>query len=141
MSRTAFSTSEACLLDVADRAVSHLAPGGYLEQAEVNPCPKSDDGSVVSGDPFHEAGRLAILSGERFGKSLMVEEFMQDEIRKAGFTKVVKTSYKWPIGSWSNDPRLKELGRWNLLHWNEGLEGWTLRFFTKYMGVSEPSHV
>ncbi|KAL8766958.1 MAG: hypothetical protein Q9203_006177 [Teloschistes exilis] len=66
----------------------------------------------------------------------MVEEFMQDDIRRAGFTNVVKTTYKWPIGAWSNDAKLKELGRFNLRHWHEGLEGWTLRFYTKYLGWS-----
>ncbi|KAI4130121.1 MAG: hypothetical protein LQ338_001896 [Usnochroma carphineum] len=116
----------------------HLAPGGYIEQAEVNPVPKSDDGSIVPGDPFDQCGRLAVRAGEAFGKSLMVETFMQDDMAKAGFTDVVKTTYKWPIGSWSNDQRLKDLGKWNLLLWQQGIEGWTLRFFTKHMGVCDP---
>ena len=97
--------------------------------------PKSDDGSITPGDTLDECGKLAVRAGESFGKSLMVEEFMHDEIAKAGFTNVVRLRYKWPIGAWSNDARLKELGRWNLIHWTEGLEGWVLRFFTKYMGV------
>ncbi|KAI4221086.1 MAG: hypothetical protein L6R36_007142 [Xanthoria steineri] len=112
----------------------HLAPGGYIEQAEVNPAPKSDDGSIARGDPFDECGKLAVRAGNAFGKSLMVEEFMHDEIVRAGFTDVVRVRFKWPIGGWSNDPRLKELGKWVLVHWNEGLEGWVLRFFTKHMG-------
>ncbi|KAL8649709.1 MAG: hypothetical protein Q9226_005464 [Calogaya cf. arnoldii] len=112
----------------------HLAPGGYIEQVEVNPAPKSDDGSITPGDPFDECGKLAVLAGKSFGKSLMIEEFMHEEIARAGFTDVVRIRYKWPIGAWSNDPRLKELGRWILVHWNEGLEGWVLRFFTKHMG-------
>ncbi|KAL9001052.1 MAG: hypothetical protein Q9169_000536 [Polycauliona sp. 2 TL-2023] len=112
----------------------HLAPGGYIEQAEINPQPRSDDGSITPGDPFDECGKLAVRAGESFGKSLMVEEFMHDEIIRAGFTDVVRVKYKWPIGAWSNDVRLKELGRWVFIHWYEGLEGWVLRFFTKHMG-------
>ncbi|CAL8582959.1 hypothetical protein XPA_008600 [Xanthoria parietina] len=112
----------------------HLAPGGYIEQAEVNPAPKSDDGSIARGDPFDECGKLAVHAGNAFGKSLMVEEFMHEEIVRAGFADVVRVRFKWPIGGWSNDPRLKELGKWVLVHWNEGLEGWVLRFFTKHMG-------
>ncbi|KAL8713227.1 MAG: hypothetical protein Q9220_002748 [cf. Caloplaca sp. 1 TL-2023] len=112
----------------------HLAPGGYLEQAEFNPVAKSDDGTIVAGDPWDQCGKLAKRCGEAFGKTLMVEEFMQEEITRAGFTDVVKVKYKWPIGAWSNDPKLKDLGKWNLRHWEEGLEGWTLRFFTKHMG-------
>ncbi|KAL9030439.1 MAG: hypothetical protein Q9196_001444 [Gyalolechia fulgens] len=113
----------------------HLAPGGYIEQAELNPVPKSDDGSIRPGDPFDVCGKLAISAGNAFGKSLTIEETMEDDIRKAGFTDVVRRKFKWPIGAWSNDQRLKELGRWIHIIWIRGLEGWTLRFFTKHMGV------
>lgn len=85
-----------------------------------------------------QCGVLSARAGEAFGKSLMVQAFMQDEMAKAGFTNIVKTTYKWPIGAWSNDSRLKELGKWNMLCWQQGLEGWTLRFFTKHMGVGDP---
>ncbi|KAL8686192.1 MAG: hypothetical protein Q9218_007283 [Villophora microphyllina] len=112
----------------------HLAPGGYLEQAEMNPVPMCDDGSIKPGDAMDECGKLAVRASESFDKSLMIQEFMQDDIRRAGFTNIVKITYKWPIGAWSNDPKLKALGGWNLMHWIEGLEGWTLRIFTKYMG-------
>ncbi|KAL8798879.1 MAG: hypothetical protein Q9182_006309 [Xanthomendoza sp. 2 TL-2023] len=113
---------------------NHLAPGGYIEQAEINPVAKSDDGSVTPGDLYDQCGKLAIAAGNAFGKSLMIEESMQDDIASAGFIDVVKEKYKWPVGAWSNDPRLKELGRWNLIHWNQGMEGWTMRFCTKHLG-------
>ncbi|KAL9577560.1 MAG: hypothetical protein Q9212_006290 [Teloschistes hypoglaucus] len=114
--------------------------GTWAVLAELNPVLTCDDGSIKPGDAIDECGKLAIRFGEVFGKSLMVEEFMQDDIRRAGFTNVVKTTYKWPIGAWSNDAKLKELGRFNLRHWHEGLEGWTLRFYTKYLGVSDTRH-
>ncbi|KAI4283512.1 MAG: hypothetical protein L6R35_005144 [Caloplaca aegaea] len=114
----------------------HLNPGGYIEQAELNPVLKSDDGSIVPGDVLDQCGTLAIQAGISLGSSLEVEKSMQDDIARAGFIDVVKTTYKWPVGAWSNDPRLKELGKWNLLHWQQGLESWTLRSFTKRMGWS-----
>ncbi|KAL8965023.1 MAG: hypothetical protein Q9197_006707 [Variospora fuerteventurae] len=114
----------------------HLTPGGYIEQAELNPVLKSDDGSIVPGDVLDQCGTLAVQAGISLGSSLEVEKSMQDDIARAGFTEVVKTTYKWPVGAWSNDPRLKELGKWNLLHWQQGLESWTLRSFTKRMGWS-----
>ena len=61
---------------------------------------------------------------------------MKDLITQAGFVDVVETRYKWPIGAWSNDQRLKDLGNWNMKHWDNGLEGWTMRFCTKYLHVS-----
>ncbi len=64
-----------------------------------------------------------------------MQEVMKDLITQAGFVDVVETKYKWPIGPWSNDQRLKDLGRWNMNHWENGLEGWTMRFCTKYLDV------
>lgn len=61
---------------------------------------------------------------------------MADLIRSAGFVDVVERVYKWPIGPWSADPKLKELGRWNLLNWEEGMEGWLLAVYTRVLGVS-----
>ncbi|KAI4216520.1 MAG: hypothetical protein LQ351_001009 [Letrouitia transgressa] len=113
----------------------HLKPGGYLEQAEISPILKSDDGSITPGDYFDECGQLAVRCGEAFGKSLLVQQFMRDEIERAGFVEVVEEKYKWPIGAWSTDAKLKELGRWNLNHWEQGLEGWIMRFFTRYLGT------
>ena len=117
----------------------HLAPGGYIEQAEISPLPKSDDGSITPGDLYDECGRLSRTCGEAFGKTLQVQEFMKDAIMQAGFVDVVETKYKWPMGPWSNDQRLKDLGKWNLKHWEDGLEGWTMRFFTNYLNVSQIS--
>lgn len=58
-------------------------------------------------------------------------------ISSAGFVDVVEKRFKWPIGPWSSDPRLKEIGRWNLLNWEEGMEGWVIAPYTRVLGVSE----
>ena len=124
---------------MADSFFSHLTPGGYLEQLEISPVPRSDDGSIQPGDMWDECGKLAIECGERFGKTFRIQEKMKDLISKAGFVDVVETKYKWPLGAWSTDQKLKDLGRWNLHHWNEGLEGWTMALLTRVMGVSDQS--
>ncbi|KAI1988284.1 hypothetical protein LOZ53_003774 [Ophidiomyces ophidiicola] len=42
----------------------------------------------------------------------MAKECMED----AGFTNVTEVKFKLPVGAWSSDKRMKELGQWNLLH-------------------------
>ena len=96
----------------------------------------------MPGDIYDECGKLAIKCGEVFGKTLRVQEFMKDLITQAGFVDVEETRYKWPIGAWSNDQRLKDLGNWNMKHWENGLEGWTMRFCTNYLHVGGfPGHL
>lgn len=46
--------------------------------------------------------------------------------------------YKWPIGPWSSDPKLKQLGQWNQRNWEDGCEDWILALYTRTLGVSHP---
>lgn len=57
-------------------------------------------------------------------------------ITEAGFKDVTEKRYNWPVGPWSSDPKLKEIGKWNQYHWEEGLEGWSMALLTRVMGVS-----
>lgn len=120
---------------------SHLAPGGYLEHAEISPVLKSDDGSIDMDEAYHHQGRLAIEASERFGKEINIQPHLKDMIIQAGFEDVKEFTYKWPIGEWPQDPRLKDIGGWNARHWMEGLETWTLRLLTQYMGVSQAQEI
>ena len=73
---------------------------------------------------------------ERFGKSFQIMERMKNLIEQAGFVDGVEKKYKWPLGAWSSDQKLKDVGRCNMHHWNEGLEGWSMALLTRVMGVS-----
>lgn len=42
----------------------------------------------------------------------------------------------WPIGPWADDEQLRELGRWNLKNWEDGMEGWVMALLTRIHGVS-----
>lgn len=87
-------------------------------------------------DAFHSQADLAHEASKRFGKQIDIQPFLKENIEKAGFVDVVEKKYKWPLGDWPADPRLKDIGRWNAQHWIEGIEPWTLRMLTQYLGVS-----
>lgn len=113
----------------------HVKPGGYIEQVEQSVYIKSDDGST-DGTVFERWGQVSMKAGDAFGKSLRVVDESYKGIKAAGFTDVVERRFKVPIGPWAKDPHLKELGRFNRLQWEEGIEGWTMMLLTKVMGVS-----
>jgi len=100
---------------------------------------KCDDGSIPPGSMWETSAELAIECGELFGKTMLIQTQMKDLIVAAGFVDVVEYKFKWPLGPWSNDPRLKDIGRWNMHLWDIGLEGWTMALLTRYKGVSNPS--
>ena len=114
----------------------HLAPGGYIEHAETTPVVQSDDDSIPPGSLWPQQNKLAVACGEAFGKTIVQMNHMKDQITAAGFVDVIEVKYKWPIGPWSNEPKLKDLGRWNMHMWEQGIEGWTMALLTRYMHVS-----
>lgn len=61
---------------------------------------------------------------------------MSSKITQAGFINLQERTYKTPLGEWSNDPKLQELGKWNLLQFDVGLEGFATQLLTNVMGVS-----
>ena len=82
---------------------------------------------------------IAIEASQKFGKEIMIAPLIRNMIEEAGFVDVVEKQYKWPLGEWPVDRKLKDIGRWNMKHWLEGLEAWTLRLLTQHCGVSQPS--
>ena len=102
--------------------------------------PTSDDGTVTEDSTFAQWGRISLEAGDKFGKSLRIHEQMKGYFEEAGFEDIVEKVYKWPIGPWSSDPHLKHIGLWNLLHWVEGIEGWSLALLTRVMGVKSLQH-
>jgi SAM-dependent methyltransferase len=112
-----------------------LKPGGWYEQVEVDVVPHSEDGSIV-GTAFEEWGPLAIEAGDKFGKPLRVLNTMKKDMIAAGFEEVKEVRFKWPIGGWAAEKKMKEIGRFNSAVWDQGMEGWVLYLYTNYLGVS-----
>ncbi|KAI9712959.1 MAG: hypothetical protein M1812_006706 [Candelaria pacifica] len=113
-----------------------LKPGGYIEQLEFSILAKCDDGSSADNEALRLWGEYGFAAGEKHGKTFKVVDNMKGWIEEGGFENVVEQRYKWPIGSWSSDPKLKEIGKWNLVHWEEGVEGWCMMGMTRFLGFS-----
>lgn len=113
----------------------HLKPGGWFEQTEISVIPKSEDGSIT-GTRLEEWGPLAWECGEKFGKSFRIAEDTKDLMEQAGFVNVKRHTFKWPIGTWPMDKTMKEIGAYNRLGWDEGIDGWAMFLFTNFLGVS-----
>ncbi|MCJ1258421.1 hypothetical protein MMC24_006254 [Lignoscripta atroalba] len=114
----------------------HLVPGGYIEQAEISVRVCSDIGDIDPDSVWGENNRLFFCAGEASGRTLVIQEKLKGLIEEAGFVDVVEHQYRWPLGAWSQDQKLRDLGRWNQHRWEEGLEGWSMAFCTRIMGWS-----
>lgn len=117
------------------QAINAMQPGAYIEHVEWSPRQYGANGQPIENpvikklcDDFVEVDRLT-------GKPFNIADTMANLMTEAGFVDVTEKVFKWPVGPWSSDPKLKEIGRWNLLNWEEGLEGWLLAPYTRVLGV------
>jgi hypothetical protein len=113
----------------------HLKPGGWLEQLEMSIEFRSDDGTVTHDHVLAVWSRIFIEAGEKFGKTFRIADLARGYIEDAGFEHVVERKLKLPVGAWSSDPKYKELGQWNFVHCDKGIEGWAMALLTRVMAV------
>lgn len=104
-------------------AFDALKPGGWIEDVELSIHITSDDGTVGEGHILDGWSKTFYEAGDILGKTFKVLDQSKELMKKAGFKNVVQRNYKVPVGAWSSDPKLKEVGRWNLLFCTQGLEG------------------
>lgn len=121
----------------------HLKAGGILEQAEYAAGMYSEDGSLKPDSAIATSGDFAKACFEKLGRSegdLDIYATMQGRISQAGFQNVTLHKFRWPLGTWPKDKKMKELGRWASVHLDMGLEGYLMRLMTTLLG-STPEEV
>ena len=55
-------------------------------------------------------------------------------VKEAGFENVTHHKFRLPFGPWPRDPKMKEIGMYNLTQALEGLEAFSLRLFCDVLG-------
>jgi hypothetical protein len=108
---------------------SNLSSSGWAEFQDFNLMYYSDDGTLNEN---HETAKWlkALLDGARMiGRDPCPGPKLEDWVNAAGFENVVHQKFKLPIGPWPKDPKLKEVGLFNLTQILSGLEGFSLRLF------------
>ncbi|EFR03995.1 UMTA [Nannizzia gypsea CBS 118893] len=115
------------------QALRHLRPGAWFDQIEMSIEFRSDDGTVTEDHVLAVWSRTFIEAGERIGKTFRIADLAKKYMDDAGFENVVETRLKLPVGGWGKDKQIKRLGQWNLLHCEEGIEGWAMALLTRVM--------
>lgn len=110
----------------------NLQPGGWIEQLEADAPVLCDDDSLSEDNILQTFGPNVLDAAERSGHPGRTLHTMRSAMEKAGFVDIHEKVYKWPIGPWPRDPRLKEAGRINFHQWMTGMEGWCMFLLTKF---------
>src|SRR5947209_12206460 len=84
---------------------------GYLQFADIDITPRCDDGTMPDDSIFKTWPQTAYAFAEMSPRRFFDVKMTKKEIEDAGFVQIEEKRYKLPVGTWSSDPRYRELGR------------------------------
>jgi hypothetical protein len=122
--------------EVIKRAYYNLEPGGWMESQELWPKAGCDDGTMPDNHLLVEWASLqdeAAMKGDPPGP-LRIADKLRRWYKETGFVDVEQEIFKIPINGWPREPRLHLLGKWWGQHLCEGLNGFSMRYFTQVLG-------
>ena len=116
----------------------HCKPGGYLECQELDVWAETDDKSLPADSSISKWCINQEEAAQKMGRSLRISgQDFKKQMEAAGFVNVEFREYKLPIGPWPKDPKLKEVGLFQLAGMLEGIDGLTLALWTRFLGWDE----
>jgi ubiquinone/menaquinone biosynthesis C-methylase UbiE len=116
------------------QAYDVLKPGGYIQLSGSVPAFTSDDGTLPPGTAYVEVGEIYFEMGERIGASGKDPLRWREQLVEAGYTEVVEKVLKIPTNPWPKDPRMKQIGAFELCHFREGIANIFARGYTQILG-------
>ncbi|KAJ5631616.1 uncharacterized protein N7484_011716 [Penicillium longicatenatum] len=119
------------------RCYDCLKPGSYFEIQESAVWIWSDDGSCPYDSALFECVRAIDTASKAMGKPCNIYPFLKDWMVGAGFEDVHQSVYFLPYSPWPKDPYLKEIGKYQLIQAQQGVESYSMRLFTDVLGWGE----
>ncbi|OQV10633.1 Methyltransferase domain-containing protein [Cladophialophora immunda] len=116
-------------------AYEYLAPGGWLEFQDACP-PRSDDNTIPPDSAYRQWVDAWCDALQRGGRDPLLATKYGDLLREVGFINVNIMEYKVPQNCWAKGPYYKRLGLWNAVNILKGIEGLSMRPFTRDLGWS-----
>lgn len=109
---------------------SNVAPGGWAEFQDYDLQHYSDDNTLKPEHDMLIWDKLFLEAAGKTGREVSPGPKLEEWVKSAGFVNVHHEVFKFPIGPWAKDPKLKEVGLYNLAQLDRGLEAFTLQLFT-----------
>ncbi|KAL9006940.1 MAG: hypothetical protein Q9188_000316 [Gyalolechia gomerana] len=114
----------------------HIKPGGWAEFIDLDLTWTSPDGSLRDEHAGKKFNNVFIKTCRDAGIEPCPGLYLEGWMKDAGFQNIHAEKFVLPVGTWPKDKTLKEVGAWNFLQINEGLEAFTLALFTREAGYS-----
>jgi len=96
----------------------------------------SDDGTVKPTSYLMRLSEMSTEAAARLGRRMDLAPQYAAMLEAAGFVDITVRRFKWPSNVWPRDKKHKEMGRWNFVNMNDGLEGLSMALLTRAFGLS-----
>lgn len=126
---------------IVQSAFRALAPGGFLEFQDPTFPLVFADPQPPPDSPFARWQRLIVEAGVKAGRQWADPRNYKRWFEDAGFEAVAEEKFFISMGAWCEDPRAREIGKWNLANWLEGMEAITPRSMSRLGWSAEESKV
>jgi len=112
-----------------------LKPGGWIDCAEPDLYFESYHNTLGEDHCYKQWSEAMLEAGNRAGMSFDVGPYIKDRLESVGFINVVERKLCITIGRWSNDPWEREVGVWEQLRLDRGVQDFCSRRFVNNLGV------
>lgn len=111
--------------DIFRNAFRCARSGAYVESMVSSAFFRSDDGSVKKGSALEQWHSIFWEGGKKLGRTFKVleDDLQKKAMEEAGFVDIAVKDIKIPLGAWSEDKKLAEIGLWWKMSLEEDLEG------------------
>ena len=97
------------------RAYDNVAPGGWVEVADILWPMTSDDGTLEEDSATLEWASKIIEGTKLIGRPCDGASKYKEKLEAQGFQNVQEQIFKWPQNTWPKDAKHKELGKSQLM--------------------------
>ena len=95
-----------------EQAYENLAPGGWIELADI--CPITSDDGTLSEETSTHKWVTQLLDGTRvIGRPFDGAFQYKEQLEAKGFINVQQHVFKWPQNRWPKDKKYKEIGKFS----------------------------
>ncbi|KAK1460629.1 TAM domain methyltransferase [Colletotrichum cuscutae] len=117
--------------DLLTKAFKHLVPGGYVELQEPGLRAESDDVSLPRDCALNRYCDLLREAMIQLGREYVSVSGLKTVVEEIGFVDVELSRYKWPVNTWPNEAKYKELGAYNHENIVGAVEALAMALFTR----------
>ncbi|KAF6816804.1 methyltransferase domain-containing protein [Colletotrichum sojae] len=119
---------------VIQKAFVNLEENGHLEIQDNLFSALCDDDTMTKDSKLLRWSQLSVEGTDKIGQRMTVASEFESMLKEVGFVDVEVRMEKWPVGPWSDEPKLKEMGKWVRSAILNSIDGLCIALFTRVLG-------